>query len=272
MPDIIPLGASLGAEIHDVDLTKSLAPRDVADLRRLLVEHQVLFFRDQNLSHDQHKDFALSFGPLELHPTFQSVPGYPEVSVLDHGRENPSKIDRWHADMTFTDKPPMGTVLIARIVPTEGKGATEWLSTTAAYDALSKPMRRFLEPLRAEHSFETGYRESLAEPGGRERLRHHLANHAPVIHPVIRTHPVSKRKCIYVNDMYTSRILGLSEQESDFILDFLIKHLLKPEFRVRFEWQVNSIAFWDNFSTQHLPINDYWPEQRRVERVVIADR
>ena len=166
----------------------------------------------------------------------------------------------------------MGTVLIARIVPEGGKGATEWLSTAAAYEALSEPMRRFLEPLRAEHSFETGFRESLAEPGGRERLSRQLANHPPVIHPVVRTHPVSKRKCIYVNKMFTSRILDVSEEESDFILDFLYQHLLKPEFRIRFEWRVNSVAFWDNFSTQHLPINDYWPERRRVERVVIADR
>ncbi len=270
MIDVVRLNGALGAELGGVDLTKSPDPAEVDELRRLLVEHQVLFFRDQALTPEQHQNFAASFGPLLLHPTFAFVPGFPAVNVLDNGKDNPSKIDKWHSDMTFTEKPPMGAVLIARVVPKGGTGATEWLSASAAYDALSEPLRRFLAPLRAEHSLETGYKESLAEPGGRERLRQPLADHPPVIHPVVRTHPVSGRRCIFVNEMFTSRILDLSEDESTAVLAFLYRHLCKPEFRIRFEWQVNSVAFWDNCSTQHLPVNDYWPQRRRVERVVIG--
>ena len=162
----------------------------------------------------------------------------------------------------------MGTVLKSVVTPPKG-GDTLWASMTAAYDALSVPMQHFLSSLTAVHDFSWGFKESLAEPGGRERLADAVAAYPPVRHPVIRTHPESGRKVLFVNSLFTTHIEGLSAGESRAVLDFLFDHVRTPEFSVRFQWQPHSIAIWDNRSTQHKPVNDYFPAHRRMERITI---
>ncbi len=190
------------------------------------------------------------------------------ITILESTPENPTKIEAWHSDMTFRDHPPMGTVLKSVVVPPKG-GDTLWSSMTAAYDALSAPMQRFLGELTAVHDFSWGFKESLAERGGRERLADAVAANPPVRHPVVRTHPETGKRVIFVNSLFTTHIEDLSAGESRALLAFLFEHIATPEFTVRFSWKPHSIAIWDNRSTQHTPINDYFPAHRRMERITI---
>ena len=263
-----PLAAALGVELSGVDLTSELTSEVFQEVRRLLVENQVIFFRDQDISPQQHHDLAASFGPLQTHPAYGTVDGFPEITILESTAENPSKIEAWHTDMTFRQHPPMGAVLRSKITPEQG-GDTLWASMTAAYDALSNPMKEFLSGLNAEHDFSWGFKESMAEPGGRERLAQAVADNPPVVHPVIRTHPESGKKVLFVNSLFTTRILELEKQESAALLEFLYEHVATPEFSCRFNWEPNTIAIWDNRSTQHKPINDYFPAHRMLHRIVI---
>lgn len=262
------MGRALGAEVEGVDLTAPLDDPTFQEVERALAEHEVLFFRDQDLAPEAHRRFAQLFGPLQTHPAYPHVDGYPELTILESDREHPSKIEKWHTDMTFRSNPPLGSILRARIVPQQG-GDTEWMSLSAAYAALSPALQRFLDELTAEHSFEHGFRESLAEPGGRERLAEAVAANPPVVHPVVRVHPKSGRKCLFVNCLFTTRILELAPAESDALLAFLFAHMERDEFVCRFSWRPSSVAFWDNRATQHRPINDYWPAHRRMERITI---
>jgi taurine dioxygenase len=263
-----PLACALGAELSGVDLTLELSPKIFKELRRLLVEYEVVFFRDQDISPAQHRSLAASFGPLQTHPAYNTVGGFPEITILESTAENPSKIEAWHSDMTFRAHPPLGTVLRSKIIPAQG-GDTLWASMTAAYDGLSTPMQNFLADLTAEHDFSYGFKESLAEPGGRERLAQAVADNPPVIHPVIRTHPESGKKVIFVNSLFTTRILELNNRESEDVLKFLFEHVVTVEYSCRFRWAPNSIAIWDNRSTQHKPINDYFPAHRMLQRITI---
>jgi taurine dioxygenase len=263
-----PLACALGAELSGVDLTTELLPEVLSELRRLLVEYEVLFLRDQDVSPAQHRALAASFGPLQTHPAYATVDGFPEITILESTAENPSKIEAWHSDMTFREHPPLGAVLRSKIIPPHG-GDTLWASMTAAYDGLSIPMQNFLEGLTAEHDFSHGFKESLAEPGGRERLAQAVADNPPVVHPVIRTHPESGKKVIFVNSLFTTRILELAKKESEDVLNFLFDHVITAEYSCRFRWEPNSIAIWDNRSTQHKPINDYFPAHRLLQRITI---
>jgi|TARA_B110000908_G_scaffold39813_1_gene48262 taurine dioxygenase len=262
------LSGSLGAEISGIDLTQPLNNSIYADIRRLLVEHEVIFFRDQDISLSQHKALAESFGPLQTHPAYGTIEGFPEITILESTPEKPTMIECWHSDMTFKKHPPMGTILRSRIIPPKG-GDTLWSSMTAAYDGLSSGMQNFLSSLTAVHDFAFGFKESLAEAGGRERLAQAVADNPPVEHPVICTHPESGKKVIFVNELFTTHIVGMTAKESRALLGFLYEHVVTPEFTCRFSWQPNSIALWDNRSTQHKPINDYFPAHRKLERTTI---
>ena len=268
MLDIKPVAGALGVEIHGLDLSRALGAREHALLRDLLNEHEVIFFRDQDISPVLQKSLALSFGPLQTHPAYETVEGFPELTILESTAEKPTKIEAWHSDMTFRQHPPMGTVLRSVIVPPKG-GDTLWSSMTAAYNGLSRPMRDLLEGLSAVHDFSHGFRESLAEPGGRQRLAAAVEANPPVSHPVIRTHPETGRKVIFVNSLFTTHIEGLPGAESDALLQFLFRHITTPEYTCRFQWRPHSIAIWDNRSTQHKPINDYFPAHRRLLRITI---
>jgi len=268
MLDIQPIAGALGAEIHGIDLCGELSEDDYQRIRQLLNEYEVIFFRDQAVSPAQQKALASSFGPLQTHPAYDTVEGFPEITVLESTPDKPTKIEAWHSDMTFRQHPPLGTVLKSDTIPARG-GDTLWASMTAAYNALSPGMQSFLERLSAVHDFSHGFRESLAEPGGMERLADAVANNPPVTHPVIRTHPETAKKVIFVNPLFTTHIVGLEPRESDAVLSFLYAHSTTDEFTCRFHWQPNSIAIWDNRSTQHKPINDYFPAHRRMERITV---
>ena len=268
MFEVKPIAAALGAELHGVDLCTELQPEVYAEIRRLLIKHQVIFFRDQDISPQQHKALAESFGPVQTHPAYETVEGFPEITILESTAEKPSKIEVWHSDMTFRQHPPLGSVLRSKICPPKG-GDTMWASMSAAYDGLSEGMQKFLSTLNAEHDFSYGFKESLAEPGGKERLAEAVKDNPPVQHPVIRVHPESKQKVIFVNALFTTKIIGLPSAESSAILDFLYDHVITAEYTCRFNWEPNSIAIWDNRSTQHKPINDYFPAHRLLERVAI---
>lgn len=268
MLEIRPMAGALGAEIHGLDLSRQLSAQEHKQLRELLNEYEVIFFRDQDISPAMQKALALSFGPLQTHPAYDTVEGFPELTILESTPEKPTRIEAWHSDMTFRQHPPMGTVLRSLIIPPKG-GDTLWASMTAAYNGLSAPLRDFLQGLTAVHDFAHGFRESLAEPGGRERLADAVAANPPVRHPVIRTHPETGRKVIFVNSLFTTHIEGLKAAESDTLLQFLFRHITTPEYTCRFQWRPHSIAIWDNRSTQHKPINDYFPAHRKHLRITI---
>lgn len=264
---VLPLGGALGAQIDAVHLA-SLDGEGLQRISALLAEYSVLFFRDQHLSPAQQRRFAAAFGPLRTHPAYPVAEGVPEVTVLHHEAGAPSKIDTWHTDMTFQTNPPLGSVLQAIVVPDRG-GDTLFSSCHAAWAALSPPMQALLEGLHAVHDFRWGFKESLAAPGGAERLAQAVADNPPVVHPVVRRHPVTGRKGLYVNRLFTTRILELSPLESQALLALLFQHAETPEFTVRFRWQPGSVAFWDNRATWHRPVNDHGPRTRTLHRVVI---
>ncbi len=265
---IKPIADALGAELHGVDLCKDIPSAVYREIRRLLVKYQVIFFRDQNISPAQHKALAASFGPLQTHPAYDTIADFPEITVLESTAEKPSKIEVWHSDMTFREHPPLGSVLRSKICPPRG-GDTLWASMTAAYDGLSEPIQELLGTFSAEHDFSFGFKESLAEPGGRERLAQAVIDNPPVKHRVIQVHPESGKKVVFVNPLFTTKIIGLTKNESQDLLQFLFEHVTKPAYICRFQWKPDSIAIWDNRSTQHKPINDYFPAHRRLERIAI---
>lgn len=262
------LTTHIGALVTGVDLTRPLAGNEVAAFERALADYGVLFFRDQALTPGQQRDFAAAFGPLHGHPAYGTVDGVPEVTILESTAERPTLIERWHADMTFREAPPLGTMLLARIVPETG-GDTQWASMTAAFAGLSDAMQSFLSSLTAVHDFSYGFKESLAAPGGRERLAEAVAANPPVRHPVVVRHPVSGARALYVNSLFTTHIEGMKPRESRALLDFLFGHLCEPEYVCRFRWTPGAIAFWDNRHTQHKPVNDYFPAHRLMHRITI---
>ena len=268
MLTIKPMAGALGAEIQGLDLSVELGGADISRIRELLNEYEVIFFRDQDISPARQYALAATFGPLQTHPAYDTVTGFDEITILESTPDKPTKIEAWHSDMTFRRHPPLGTVLLAIVVPPKG-GDTLWSSMTAAYDGLSPTMQRFLEGLTAVHDFSQGFRESLAEPGGRERLAEAVRANPPVSHPVIRTHPETGRKVIFVNALFTTHIEQLQPAESRSLLDFLFAHITTAEYTCRFQWQPHSLAIWDNRSTQHKPINDYFPAHRRLHRITI---
>ena len=259
-----------GAFIEDIDLKEPMSNENISNLNNALSENEVIFFRDQKISHEDHRRLAMYFGQLQTHPAYPTIKDYPEITILENDRENPSKIEEWHTDMTFRKTPPLGSILIGKIIPKDG-GDTLFSSLAYAYEDLSTEMKINIKDLTAEHSFEFGFQESLAEEGGRKRLEDALLENPAVNHPVVRTHPLTKRKLLFVNKLFTSKINELPQEESKELLEYLCSHIQKDKYICRFEWEKDSIAFWDNRSVLHKPDNNYWPQLRRMERITIDD-
>ncbi|MFT6050582.1 MAG: taurine dioxygenase [Halioglobus sp.] len=268
MLNITPIAGALGAEISGIDLCTELSRSNAQTIRELLNEHEVIFFREQDISPTRQRALALTLGPLQTHPAYDTVEGFPEITILESTADKPTKIEAWHSDMTFRQHPPMATVLRSMIVPPRG-GDTLWASMTSAFDGLSTKMQTLLEGLSAVHDFSHGFKESLAEQGGRERLARAVAANPPVEHPVIRIHPETGKKLIFVNSLFTTHIVDMHKRESDALLRFLFEHIVTAEFSCRFHWKPHSIAIWDNRSTQHKPINDYFPAHRKLQRITV---
>ena len=270
MDEVEHLSGALGAIIHGIDLDRSLESREIEFLRTAINDFEVIFFRNQPINPNAHVRFACYFGVPQIHEAYGNLDGYPEITILENSLAKPSKIEAWHSDMTFKKCPPSGSVLHGLIIPERG-GDTMFASMSAAFEGLSDKMQSFLSGLIAVHDFSFGFKESLDEPGGRERLSDMIQNNPPVEHPVIRTHPETGKKGIFVNSLFTLKIKGMKQKESLFLLRFLYDHVTLPEFTCRFKWEKDSIAFWDNRITQHKPVNDYWPADRLMHRVTIED-
>jgi taurine dioxygenase len=256
------IAGALGAEILGVDLSK---PFDEKALRKAFLEHQVLFFRDQKLDPAQFMAFARSMGKPVEYPFVKGIEGFPEVievKKLEHERHNFGGI--WHSDTAYLQEPPMGSMLLAREIPPYG-GDTEFASQYAAYEALSEGMKRLLEGLVAVNSSAKADVTRTREDRVKEYAQHYEAEH-----PVVRTHPETGRKALYVNFGHTVRFKGMSEAESAPLLEFLFRHQVKLEFTCRFQWRVGSLAFWDNRCTQHNPVNDYHGHRRVMHRITLA--
>ncbi|MET1077369.1 MAG: taurine dioxygenase [Pseudomonas sp.] len=267
---ITPLSPALGALVEDLDLRQPLDDQQQAGLESALLEHQVLFLREQPLSPVEQAAFARRFGPLHIHPIFPRSPEQPEVLVLDTAVTDVRDNAIWHTDVTFLPTPALGAVLCAKQLPTCG-GDTLWASGIAAFEALSTPLQRLLDGLTATHDFVRSF--PLERFGTREadRTRWDQARQSnpPLSHPVIRTHPVSGRKALFVNEGFTSRIDQLEPAESEVLLKFLFSHATRPEFTLRWRWQPDDLAFWDNRVTQHYAVDDYRPQRRVMHRATI---
>ena len=265
-----PLGPAIGALVSGLQLSDGVSNAQREALVAALLQHHVLFFEGQQLNPLQQRALAARFGDLHIHPVYPQAPGVPEIIVLDTSDNNPPDNDNWHTDVTFIETPPLGALLSAQHLPSSG-GDTLWASGIAAYEALSAPMRALLDPLSAEHDFLQSFPAWRFARTPQERIRWEAARdkHPPVTHPVIRTHPVSGRRGLFVNEGFTSRIVELQKKESDALLAFLREHIAKPEFTVRWRWKRHDLAFWDNRLTQHYATADYLPQRRIMHRATI---
>jgi len=262
---VSPSSPHIGAEIEGVNITQPLVPIQLQELQQALADYQVLFFRDQKFTLDSQKAFGRLFGELHIHPNTPGPQGHPEVLPI-HADADSKRVagERWHSDVSCDLEPPLGSILHLHIVPPSG-GDTIFASGYAAYDALSPQLKTYLEGLTALHSGERSYRGTNALLGVNDAGRvFPSANH-----PIIRTHPATKRKSLFVNRGFTVRINGVPEDESAAILGYLYAVAERPDFQVRFHWRPDSVAFWDNRSTQHLAIWDYFPHVRSGHRVTI---
>jgi len=254
----------IGAEVSGIDLTRPLGEAQAAEIHRALAENQVIFFRDQPLSADQHLAFGRLFGDLHIHPAAPHVEGLPELMIIHADRDSTrANGEDWHSDVSCDAEPPMGSILRIARCPPDG-GDTLFASMYAAYDALSDRMKAYLDGLSAIHDGEHVYRGTYANFGVKDKATYPRAEH-----PVVRTHPVTGRKALYVNRIFTTRIAGLPREESDAVLAFLLAHAESPLWQCRFRWRPDSIAFWDNRCVQHRAMWDYWPHTRSGFRVTV---
>jgi taurine dioxygenase len=253
----------IGAEIGGVDLSRPLGNRAMEEIHRALAENLVIFFRDQHMSPDQHLGFGRLFGDLHIHPAAPSARGLPELMIIHADKDSPrANGEGWHSDVSCDAEPPMGSILYIKTCPPLG-GDTLFASMYAAYEALSDRMKQYLSGLTAIHDGE-GYRGQYANYGVKDKESYPRAEH-----PIIRTHPVTGKKALYVNRGFTRRIVGIPVDESDGILRYLYELAENPLFQCRFRWRQNSVAFWDNRCVQHRAMWDYWPETRSGYRVTV---
>jgi taurine dioxygenase len=260
---IEPLTPAIGAEIVGVDL-RHVTPALIEDVRATLLEHKVVFFRQQNLTREQHIDFARQFGQLEIHPATPKDQRNPEVLKLAHGPESRGSENMWHSDVTWREQPSLGSVLRAIEIPQTG-GDTLFANMALAYDRLPDTIKEQIQNLVAVHDIARVFAKRLNKKPEELRELYPLMEH-----PVVRTHPETKQRVVYVNGAFTSHIKGMEAGKSKLLLDKLFKSAWNPEVQCRFKWQAGSIAFWDNRASQHFAASDYFPAVRIMERVTIA--
>ncbi len=267
------IAGALGAEISGVDLSRDLDNSVIAEIRRALVEHQVIFFRDQHMTPAQHLAFGRRFGQLQVHDFVDGMMDNQEIiEVRKEEYEMRNFGGGWHTDVSYLERPALGSILYAREVPDAG-GDTMFASQYLAYETLSDGMKAMLGDMRAVHSARRSY--GLTAPRRADEgktsmgIRFTEEAHAEIDHPVVRTHPESGRKCLYVHGGFTVRFKDMTAEESAPLLEYLYRHAVRPEFTCRFRWRNNSVAFWDNRCVQHNAINDYDGQRRVMHRVTI---
>ena len=265
--NIKPFAPNLGAVITNVDLSNDINDVELKGIRDAFHKYQVLFFQNQSeISPKNHIKLGRCFGDLHIHPAAPKMKNYPQIFEINTDKN--SKIangaEDFHSDVSCDIEPPLGTMLQLHILPECG-GDTMFANMYMAYEALSNPMQKFLSDLKASHESEHFYRGRYKTESNAESK----TEYPSAIHPVIRTHPETGKKAIFVNKFFTTRILGLEPQESKFILDFLFSHIEKTEFQIRYRWNKNDMAFWDNRCTIHKALWDYFPHERKGRRVTI---
>jgi taurine dioxygenase len=268
MIDVRPLSPTIGAYVTGIDLRDDLDDGSVAQLEKAFLDHKVLFFRDQDITSEQHLAACRHFGELEVHPFVRNKPGYDEVMVLEHDEARRGTENFWHSDVTWRIEPSLGSMLRAIEVPEVG-GDTLFADMELAYDNLGDTMKQMLDGLTAVHDFVKVFaRNRSADDVAKLREQY-----PPAEHPVVRTHPVTGRRSLYVNVAFTSHIKGLRADESTQLLNYLYRQAAVPEYQCRFHWEPNSLALWDNRCVQHYAVSDYWPQRRVMERVtIVGDR
>ncbi len=266
-----PLTPAIGAIISGIDLAQPLDAATRAAIHAALLDRQVIFFRDQDLTEDQQRDLAAGFGPLHIHPIYPRSDRVPEIMLLDTALNDLRDNALWHSDISFSETPSLGAVLLARKVPPLG-GDTLWASATAAYDALPDTLKQFLGTLSATHDLAKSFPAERfgADPDATARLEAAKRANPPVVHPVIRTHPETGRKAIFVSEGFTTGIVGMEQTMADPLLAMLFTHVTRPEFTVRWKWRVGDVAIWDNRPTQHYAVYDYGDAHRVMNRATIT--
>lgn len=276
MVELHQVTGTIGADVRGLDLANPLDDATIDWISAALVEHKVLFFRDQHIDRAAHIAFGKRFGALEVHPfakhlsAFNTGASDPEVIVIESRTKGDNTgTDIWHSDVTWRTEPSLGSILRCLKSPPAG-GDTMWANMEEAYDRLDDETKARIEGLEAEHDWE-GFRRGLRRNGVAESVIEEMNAEYPVtVHPLVRTHPVSGRKCIYVNRIFTTRIMGLEPEDSEALLEKLYRQATLPEVQVRFRWEPGSIAFWDNRSTQHYAVADYGDAHRLMERITVA--
>jgi alpha-ketoglutarate-dependent taurine dioxygenase len=284
--DIAPLSGTIGAEIRNVDLHQPLDASTVAAIRQALLDYKVIFLPGQHLSAAEHKEFAGYFGVItNAHPVVPGIDQHREVFEIDYTKartvygdpsQKPTDIDRidaetsnkWHTDVTFVETPPLGSILNAIVIPAAG-GDTLWADTNAAYEGLSNPIKDLVDGLTAVHDGNRQFGRILKAVGKGEWEGREFTELTSVEHPVVRTHPETGRRSLFVNPGFTIKIKGLTGKESDALLQFLYAHMTTPEHVVRYRWEAGDLGFWDNRTTMHYAITDYGDAHRVIQRVTI---
>jgi alpha-ketoglutarate-dependent taurine dioxygenase len=278
--DVTPLSGTIGAVIHGLDLQQPLDPATVEAVRRVLLDRRVVFFPGQHLDAEQHLRFAAQFGePTPGHPVIPGLEDHPEVFEIDYTAASRlydtygdvatrSRGISWHTDVTFVERPPLGSILNAVVIPPAG-GDTLFSDQQAAYDGLSPALQEFLAPLTAWHDGRAQFGGLLKQRGSGEWDGKRFTELEPVQHPVVRTHPETGRKVLFVNPGFTTHIEQLARDESDALLQFLYAHSVKHEYTVRYHWTAGDLAFWDNRATQHAVSGDFAGQHRVIQRVTL---
>ena len=260
----------IGAGISGISLNKDLKSDTVEKIYNALIKYQVIFFREQNLTPESHLKLAKRFGDIDPgHPVYPHVEGFQSIVLLKNDESIRPDTNDWHKDLTFKSNPPFASILHGVNVPKIG-GDTLWASMSAVYDSLTDGWKEDLEGLEAIHDMGT-FRNDFYKEGGINSVNSALKKVGSAVHKVIETHPISGKKYLNVNQSFTRNIVNVSQGASDHILKFLFQLLARPEFQVRFHWQNNSVAIWDNRITQHYAVNDYLPNSRHMQRVTIIN-
>jgi alpha-ketoglutarate-dependent taurine dioxygenase len=277
--DVRPLSASIGAEIRGVDL-RDVDDATISEIRRIWLDRKVVFFPGQHLDERAHQAFGERFGELtEGHPVVPGVDGFPNIFEIDYSKARQlygsygdvatrSRGIHWHTDVTFVQRPPAGSVLRAVVIPDAG-GDTAFSDQQAAFEALSPALGEFLSTLHAVHDGRAQFKNVLDQVGEGQWEGDKLPELEPVVHPVVRVHPETEAKTLFVNPGFTSHIVELDRAESDALLSFLYAHSVRPEFVVRYHWQAGDVGFWDNRATQHSVVGDFGDQHRVIQRVTI---
>ena len=264
---------TIGAEISNIDLSQDLSEEKLDQIYQDLIDYKVIFFRNQEISPKNHIALAKSFGEIEPpHPVYPHVKDFPEIVLLENDANNPPDTDEWHTDVTFKSDPAFASILYSKLIPPSG-GDTLWCSLSAIYEALPNDTKKYLETLRAVHdmgSFRNNFIDDDNEKSA-QNVNEGFQKFGNAIHPMVKVHPISKNKLLYINPGFTSQIVGMNMTDSNNLLTYLFNFMNKPEFQIRFKWSANTIAIWDNRCTMHYAIGDYMPHHRQMNRITVLN-